>query len=177
MVVLRGPGSPDVRRRAFIDGQMRDQCAGPDGGMQSVGLIFQYSHMGGIVDAGGGMLPEVCASVGAAGSAARPLRGKALGRHGLDGGTQHCLGEALVGSRLDFNAQAWLPLGRCAAGAYLTAVMSMYRGIAILRSHDDKQFSDANVLVAGPFATAPERISLTRLGFLPACSPRGPRSC
>ena len=108
----------------------------------------------------------------------QPPRGrcapKRLGAMGLDRCTQRLLGEALVGSRLDHNAQAWLPLGRLAAAAHGTAAMALCRDIAGLRNRPDAQVSDAAVVVAGPFPTPLERISMARLRFLPRLLAHGP---
>ena len=85
--------------------------------------------MGGVLDASGTMLPEIGARAAAAAAAARPLRECVFKAFSLKTKTKALLGEALVMSRLAFNAQVWAPLGKMAADAFGMRVKRLYRDI------------------------------------------------
>ena len=85
-------------------------------------LCFQCTTMGGVFDANGSMPPVIWLRITEGVAATKPLRKRVLCNYSLQQRTRALLGEALVGSRLRFNNQAWLPLAIGTEETYARAI-------------------------------------------------------
>ena len=135
---------------------------------------FQYTHMGGRVDANGGMQPELRERASAARGVHIPLRRQVLAREQLTQPTRHALAEALVGSRLRYNCHMGLPLSKGAQQLWWQANLQLCRDVTGRRSGPDVHWSDRDALLAGPFVDPGESLSVARLRFLPRLLRSGP---
>ena len=158
----------------FVDGCCMLNCARDDGAPFQLRPCFQYNHMGRAIDADGSMLPEICLRVMVGAAAARPLRKRVLCSYSLQQSTRALLGEALVGCRLRFNGQAWLPLAKAAEEGYLRAIVGLYRDVTQLRHSDVRPIPDAEVMVEGFFLHAVGRAMRSKVATAPEAL--GPRS-
>ena len=88
-----------------------------------------------------------------------------MGRPTLRAETKASLSSALAGSKLRYNAQAWLPLERKARAQHWAAEVDLARSAGGCRRGPGDNISDQEALSRGGHLVPAENITIARLSF------------